>query len=257
MTQRISVTQLAAMPTPEADKILAGLSPLALQLLIAGSQHPEGRPNALHSENVACAPELKELEDRGLLRWIGRDPTVTPAGRDAVDAPSEYEVRLAKFRADHPWIEKRKQENGGVLPRDNGDPHISDDAYRCYRTMGVVAVPIVRMREELTTNDRVYASRDGSTRKRFFVAPDRMIDQPESRDKLVLTLMPKWLCNSISKKTPGLNLLGVTPDLVGDDWTDADRKKWASLIIRASSINTRIRNGGMRKHVRRRFAEVT
>ncbi|QUS39519.1 hypothetical protein RPMA_12255 [Tardiphaga alba] len=250
---RISVTQLAAMPTPEADKLLAGLSPLALQLLIAGSQHPEGRPNTLHDQNIACAPELKELEDRGLLRWIGRDPVVTVAGRDAIDAPSEYEVSLAKFRADHPWIEKRKQENGGVLPRDNGDPHISDMAYRNYRTMGVAAVPVVRMRIEPTVKGDLYLSRDGSTRKRFFVAPKRMIDQPETRGDLILTLLPKWLCHHIAKRFPGVNLLGVTPDLVGENWTDDDRKKWESLASRARSINTRIRNGGVGQRARGRY----
>lgn len=256
MTQRLSVTQLAAMPTPEADKLLAGLSPLALQLLIAGSQHPEGRPNTLHDQNVACAPELKELEERGLLRWLGRDPTVTPAGREAIGAPSEYQVRLDKFRADHPWIEKRKQENGGVLPRDNGDPHITDMAYRNYRTMGVAAVPIVRMRAEPTVRGDVYASRDGSTRKRFFIDPKRMIDQPESGDNLILTLLPKWLCSSISKRFPGVNLLGVTPELVGDNWTDGDRKKWESLTNRARSINTRIRNGGVQRRARGRYGDT-
>lgn len=253
MTQRVSVTQLAAMPTPEADSLLAGLSPLALQLLIAGSQHPEGRPNALHSQNVDCAPELKELEERGLLRWLGRDPTVTPAGREAIGAPSEERVRLDKFKADHPWIEKRKRENGGFLPRDNGDPHISDDVYRIYKTMKVVAVPIVRMSPDLTRNGKVYASRDGSEAKRFYLDPKRMDDQPESTDAFALTLLPRWLCAWISKTFVGTNMLGVTPELVGDQWTDGDRKKWESLTNRASSINTRIRNGGMRQRARGRY----
>lgn len=257
MTQRFSVTELAAKKTPQADRVLAGLSPLALQLLIAGSQHPEGRPNTLHSQNVDCAPELKELEERGLLRWIGRDPTVTPAGRDAVDAPSEYDVRLAEFRASHPWIERRKQENGGFVPRDNGDPHISDDVYRNLRTMKMVAVPIVRMSDDLTRNGKLYASRDGSSARKFYIDPNRMIDQPECQGDLMLTLISKGLCRWISENFTRTNMLGVTPELVGDHWTDDDRKKWESLINRARTINTRIKNGGVRSRARRRFAEVT
>lgn len=254
---RFSVTELAAKKTPQADRDVAGLSPLALQLLVAGSQHPDSRPNTLHSQNVDCAPELRELEERGFIRWIGRDPVVTPKGRQAIDAPSEEKVRLASYRDAHPWIEKLKAENGGTIPRPKGSDHISDDDYKIYRTMNVVAVPIVRMQEELTVYNSVYASRDGSTRKGFFIAPARMIDQPESRGKLVLTLLPKWFCRKPSKKKPDLNLLGVTPDLVGDDWTDDDCKKWASLITRANSINTRIKNGGTRQRARRRFAETT
>lgn len=254
--ERYSVTELAAKKTPQADRVLAGLSPLALQLLVAGSQHPDGRPNVLHSQNVDCASELKELEERGLLRWIGRDAVVTPAGRDAIDAPSAYEVGLAQFKAEHPWIEKRKQENGGVILRDNGDPHITNMVYRNYRTMNMAAVPIVRMQPELTVNGKVYASRDGSTRRRFFIDPDRMIDQPESDGALVLTLIANWLCKKISARFPGTNMLGVTRDLVGDHWTDEDRSKWASLTTRALSINTRIRNGGVHQRGRRRFGET-
>jgi len=199
---------------------------------------------------------LRELEARGFLQWIGRDPVITPKGREAIDAPSEEKVRLDKFRADHPWIEKRKQENGGVVPRDNGDPHISDAAYRIYRTMGVAAVPVVRMRAEPTVKGDLYLSRDGSTSKRFFLAPKRMIDQPESRGDLILTLLPKWLCSRIAKRFPGVNLLGVTPDLVGENWTDDDRKKWESLANRARSINTRIQNGGVRRRARGRYGDT-
>lgn len=256
MTQRFSVTELAAKKTPQADRILAGLSPVALQLLIAGSQHPDSRPNTLHSENVACAAELKELEDRGLLRWIGRDPVVTPAGRAALDAPTEEQVRLARYRADHPWIEKLKQDNGGAMPPAKIGDHIPTEVYRNYRTMKMAAVPIVRMGDGLTANGKLYASRDGSTSRKFYIDPARMIDQPESRDDLILTLIGRGLCRWISETFARTNMLGVTPDLVGEHWTDADRKKWASLTTRAESINTRIRNGGVQQRKRLRYGDT-
>lgn len=235
--------------------VLAGLSPIALMLLDAGARHPHGRPNQLRREDDLYARELEELRERGLMRWVGIDPMITEEGRDAVGAdPQLGDARWSEWNAERIRAKNATKpvERVSVTRLASEDP-ITDMNYRILRTMKMAAVVFVRMSPDLTANGKVFASRDGSLSKKFYFDPGKMIEQPETRDNLVLALLSRGTCRWITDTFAGTNMFGCTQPLVGDQWTERDLKTWASLDRRAGSINVRIANGGNRTHQRGQY----
>jgi hypothetical protein len=117
--------------------------------------------------------------------------------------------------------------------------------YKTYRTMGMVAVVVVKHFDRGAT---LQISRDGNARgKHAFPRSAWLTVQPESVGPLTLALISKRNLAWILDKQ-GVNLAGVVPDLVGD-WSDEDRKTWSDLRQAASHINVRIRAAGKRHSI--------
>ena len=117
--------------------------------------------------------------------------------------------------------------------------------YKTYRTMGMVAVVVVRHADRGAT---LQVSRNGDARgKHAFPRAAWLSIQPESSGAFLLALVSKRNLAWILGKQE-VNLAGVVPDLVGD-WSDEDRKTWSALKHAADHINVRIRAAGKRPSI--------
>lgn len=166
-----------------------------------------------------------------------------PVNMSALRGTSRDELRALTDAAGEAVMAKSRE----MIAEDRArkpDPR-SPLTYKTYRTMGMVAVVVVRHADRGAT---LQVSRNGDAKgKHAFPRAAWLTIQPESAGPFLLALVSKRNLAWILEKQE-VNLGGVVPELVGD-WSDEDRKTWSDLKHAADHINVRIRAAGKRSSI--------
>jgi hypothetical protein len=113
------------------------------------------------------------------------------------------------------------------------DPRGAFD-YRVWHDSNMAAALVVRHPGRTTSLE---ISADGG-RPRAFLNPAKARIQPESDGDFLLIVLSRSLARWVRERQR-VNLMGVTPELVGD-YSDAQRETWARLKRTCATINARI-----------------
>jgi hypothetical protein len=217
----------------------AELSQELVELLTAAAQTTYGRVCYPYQCRGPVGLLLVQARARGFIYYDGATPIITDAGRKAVGAPTELEL-ICKNR-------------GGVFakPGEHVTRRQPDDlrsriTYQSYRTARMFCTLVVKLAEPPGARS-LKCSMNGDPSKFFYLPLSRIIIQPESQGSFVLVVVPKWLAKPFDPKRI-TELAGVLPDLCDSiEWTDQQKTDWNRLRRKAGVINTRIRNGGVRR----------
>jgi hypothetical protein len=218
----------------------AELSPELVELLTAAAQTTYGRVCYPYQCRGPLGLLLVQARARGFIYYDDATPIITDAGRRAVGAPTELEL-ICKNRGG------LFGKVGEAATRRRPDDPRSRITYQSYRTARMFCTLVVKLAEPPIDARGLKCSMNGDPIRWFTLPLHRIIIQPESQGSFVLVVVPKWLAKPFDPKRI-TELAGVLPDLCDSiEWTEDQKTDWNRLRRKASVINTRIRNGGVRR----------
>lgn len=101
---------------------------------------------------------------------------------------------------------------------------------------------ILFVRHEHRSLKGCMVSRAGDPAQQFFLPDSQSAPRPQTSGRFVLTVVTDFILG----KMP-VDFKGVSPALVGDEWTDDDRKEWDDLRSTCRRINRAIESAPRRK----------
>lgn len=240
-------------PAPRGG-IASDITPEMVRLLHAGAEHGHGLI-CLPYQIRANSGSLEGLRRRGFLRWLDcTRPWITDEGRAAVGEASEGGMVARRVAAATVAIASLRAQSNRTVPE---DPRSAQD-YNIAKTMRMFCALVVKLAEPAPDARGLKCSMNGDPAKFFYLPIKQMMQQPESRDSFVLTLVPKWLTQPDKTGRPRHpQLANSNSDLAdGVEWTDEQRASWKFLQRKRDSINVRIRTGGRVTPAKRQYGDT-
>jgi hypothetical protein len=111
---------------------------------------------------------------------------------------------------------------------------------------------ILMVRHSHPSTAAIKVSRAGDAAVCSFLPLSKIEQRPQTSGRFVLAMVPKWLRE---KLPPAFS--GVTPELVGDDWSDSERAEWDDLAAICWKINYEIDMAPRRRNWPERSAAIT
>ncbi|WP_458760515.1 hypothetical protein ACSVBT_06905 [Afipia sp. TerB] len=136
-------------------------------------------------------------------------------------------------RSDRAWAAAFAQLKAKADAPHRGIECSREELHRWNRSDARCAV-VVRHDHPSRLSVKVSAAGDDS--KAQFLPLSQINQRPQTTGRFLVAVMPKWL----RLKPDILPLIAPSPDLVGDDWTQGDRREWRELIELRDRINWEI-----------------
>lgn len=216
------------------------LTPEVVDLLRSGAEHRFG---------FCCTPGqvrknweyIRAAEQAGYIRFVGESPWITPAGRDAIGAPSESEADRARLME---ICGQRRR----LKPEKRQDPRTDFD-YRAYHANKFLCTLLIKQPDARENPPTLRVGRYLRSDPQY-LGPRNSIIQPESEGRFVLTVMPDFIIRRGLLPTYPMPLDETDPDFTDDERAIYDRLRQVCI-----SINSRIQNANRKRPERFRFGE--